>query len=61
MRFRDPGIFLILDEGSGMGKIGVRDKHPASAWSKGYNQIPLFITLVCRAICGVDNLNAKTW
>jgi hypothetical protein len=27
----DPGIFLTLDPGSGMGKIRIRDKHPGSA------------------------------
>jgi hypothetical protein len=27
----DPGFFLTLDPGSGMGKIRIRDKHPGSA------------------------------
>jgi hypothetical protein len=27
----DPGIFLTLDPGSGMGKTRIRDKHPGSA------------------------------
>jgi hypothetical protein len=31
IRIRDPGIFLTLDPGSGMGKIRIRDKHPGSA------------------------------
>ncbi len=31
MRMRDPGLFLTVDPGSGMEKIWIRDKHPASA------------------------------
>jgi hypothetical protein len=33
MRIRDPGIFVTLDPGSGMEKLGseIRDKHPGSA------------------------------
>jgi hypothetical protein len=30
-RIRDPGIFLTLNPGSGIGKIRIRDKHPGSA------------------------------
>jgi hypothetical protein len=31
IRIRDPGIFLTLDPGFGMGKNQIRDKHPGSA------------------------------